>query len=161
MPKRLAFPLVAAALLMASLDASAQTPRPIPYPVMPTPAFEKAMENGTRTTTGVPGPTYWTNTANYTIAASLSPETKRLSGTETIRYHNNSPDELPFVAVHLRQNLHKENAMRNRFVPITGGITLSEVRANGQVLEESAMPPVLRHSPCPNASPSRSWPPPC
>ena len=137
MHKRLLFPLLAVTLLATTLNASAQTSRPIPYPVMPTPAFEKALENGTRTTTGVPGAAYWTNTADYTIAVSLSPETKMLSGTETIRYYNNAPDALPFVMIHLRQNLHKEDAMRNRFVPITGGITLSEVRADGQVLEEN------------------------
>ena len=137
MSKPIAFSCLIAVLLIATLNASAQTSRPIPYPVLPPPAFEKAIENGTRTTTGLPGDTYWTNTADYTIAVSLSPETKQLSGAQTIRYYNNSPDELGFVMVHLRQNLHKEGAMRNRFVPITGGITLSEVRADGQVLAES------------------------
>ncbi|MEE8042601.1 MAG: hypothetical protein V3T15_07405, partial [Pseudomonadales bacterium] len=127
MVQRLVFPLLVVVLLAASLDASAQSRRPIPYPVMPTPQFERAIEQGTRTTSGEPGPNYWTNTADYTIEVSLSPETKMLNGTETIRYHNNSPDELRFVLVHLRQNLHKENAMRNRFVPITGGIEISEV----------------------------------
>ncbi len=136
MPQRLAFPLLVFALLAFSLDASAQTRRPIPYPVMPTPQFERAIEQGTRTTTGEPGPAYWTNRADYTIEVSLSPETKMLHGTETIRYHNNSPDALRFVLIHLRQNLHKENAMRNRFVPITGGMEISEVKANGQVLQE-------------------------
>ncbi|MCH8962253.1 MAG: M1 family metallopeptidase [Bacteroidetes bacterium] len=135
MHQRPAFPLLLV-LLAVSLDASAQSRRPIPYPVMPTPQFERAVEQGTRTTSGEPGPTYWTNTADYTIEVSLSPETKMLNGTETIRYHNNSPDELRFVLVHLRQNLHKENAMRNRFVPITGGIEISEVKAGGQVLQE-------------------------
>ena len=91
--------------------------------------FERAIEQGTRTTTGEPGPAYWTNRADYAIEVSLSPETKMLHGTETIRYHNNSPDELRFVLIHLRQNLHKENAMRNRFVPITGGGPVPRPRA--------------------------------
>ena len=136
MDQRPAFLPALVLLLVFSFDASAQSRRPIPYPVMPTPQFEQAIDKGTRTTTGHPGPNYWTNTADYTIQVSLSPETKRLRGTETIRYHNNSPDELRFVLIHLRQNLHKENAMRNRFVPITGGMEVSEVKAGGRTLPE-------------------------
>lgn len=108
----------------------AQTQRPIPYPVLPPPAFLQAVEEGTRTLTGEPGPNYWTNTADYAIEATLSPVTNMLRGSETITYHNNSPDVLPYVLVHLRQNLHREGAMRNRPVPITGGIEIARVRAN-------------------------------
>lgn len=135
---RLALPLLVSVLLAFSRDASAQSQRPTPYPVIPTPQFERAVEQGTRTATGEPGPAYWTNRADYTIRATLSPETKRLHGTETIRYHNNSPDELPFVLIHLRQNLHKANAMRNRIVPITSGMEISEVKAGGEALQEGA-----------------------
>jgi len=127
--------LLAVLLLLPAL-ATAQNRRPIPYPVILPPPFQQAIENGTRTTTGEPGPNYWTNTADYDIQATLTPATKTLIGTETIRYHNNSPDTLRYVIVHLRQNLHKPEAMRNRFVPLTEGMLVSEVKVNGEVLSE-------------------------
>lgn len=33
--------------------------RPIPSPIEPSPDFQAAIERGTRTTTGRPGPRYW------------------------------------------------------------------------------------------------------
>ena len=40
---------------------AAGSERPIPYPVVPPPAFRAAVDAGTRTTTGRPGPRYWEN----------------------------------------------------------------------------------------------------
>ncbi|MFQ5570834.1 MAG: M1 family metallopeptidase [Rhodothermales bacterium] len=130
------FFLFAVLFFVLPFEGLAQSRRPIPYPVIPTPQFQQALEKGTRSSNGMPGPAYWTNTADYTIHATLSPDAKILSGTETVRYHNNSPDALPFVLVHLRQNLHKENAMRNRVVPLTDGMHIAEVRADNHVLLE-------------------------
>ena len=110
--------------------------RPIPYPVTPPPAFERAIENGTRTPSGAPGPNYWTNTADYTIDATLSPATRTLRGTMTVEYQNNAPNALQQVAFHLRQNLHKQGATRNRPVQITGGLEVSAVEYGGQPLVE-------------------------
>lgn len=128
-----------AGLMAFSIAASsqAQTKRPVPYPVMPPPQFEKAIANGTRTTTGKPGPNYWTNTAEYTIRAILSPNTKQLRGVEMIRYHNNSPDTLRQIIVHLRQNLNKAGVVRNRPQKLTGGVILTDVRLNDAPLIES------------------------
>ncbi len=136
MHQRLVYGLFAALLLCVPVRSSAQSSRPIPYPVTPTSQFERAVERGTRTATGVPGPAYWTNTADYAIEAALSPDTRTLRGTETIRYRNNSPDDLDVVFVHLYQNLHRAEAVRNREVPVTGGIHVSEVRVNGGALQE-------------------------
>ena len=41
--------------------------RPIPYPVPESPGFRRAVEQGTRTRTGRPGPKYWTQYATYSI----------------------------------------------------------------------------------------------
>ncbi len=110
--------------------------RPIPYPITPSLEYQQAVDNGTRTRTGEPGPNYWTNTATYDIRATLSPSSHDLRGRETILYTNNSPDSLHYLVVHLRQNLHKEGAIRNRSVQITGGMHLSDVDVAGEPLVE-------------------------
>ncbi|HEV2148564.1 MAG TPA: M1 family metallopeptidase [Longimicrobiaceae bacterium] len=108
--------------------------RPRPYPVLETPEFVRAVERGTRTRTGRPGPGYWTQHAQYRLSAELDPATRRLSGMGTVRYHNRSPDELRTIAVHLHPNLFAPDAIRNEKVPVTGGMELSRVVAQGRTL---------------------------
>ena len=125
-------------ILMTPAIAGAQSIRPKPYPVIPIPQFLEAVRQGTRTTTGDPGPHYWTNRARYDIDATLSPATALLRGSASATYINNSPDRLDRVFVHLRQNLHKAGAVRNRPQTLTGGVSLSEVRYEGVPLLERA-----------------------
>jgi len=127
-------------LLLAPLSVQAQKNRPIPYPVIPPPGFERALAQGTRSADGLPGPNYWTNTAEYTIKTTLSTDTRTLRGSATIRYHNNAPEALPRVAVHLRQNLHKAGAVRNRPQQLTGGLNLTDVQFKDAPLLERASP---------------------
>src|SRR5262245_54273223 len=70
---------------------TAATSRPIPYPVLETAAFRRAVERGTRTRTGEPGPRNWTQYARYALRAELDPASKRLTGEARIRYQNRSP----------------------------------------------------------------------
>ena len=125
-------------LSLATTSGLAQTLRPIPYPVIPNPRYMTAVENGTRTLIGEPGPNYWTNGADYFINATLDPSTKTIRGSETIVYANNSPDTLSFLMVHLRQNLHREGVVRNRPQRLTGGVNVLSVSAMGTVLREGA-----------------------
>jgi hypothetical protein len=123
------------ALFMAAGALGAQQDtRPRPYPVILPPSFEAAVRNGTRTFSGRPGPAYWTNYAHYTIRAELNPSTRTLTGTQTVVYHNRSPNDIPGMVLKLRQNLHRESVVRNRFVPLTGGVHLSRVVVAGQEL---------------------------
>lgn len=110
--------------------------RPVPYPVIPLPAFERAIQNDTRTPTGEPGPRYWANRARYDLEATVSPLTAMLRGTGTAVYINNSPDSLRHVYIHLRQNLHAPGAVRNRPQELTGGVHVSRVAAQGRPLVE-------------------------
>ena len=119
-------------------SAFAQVVRPIPYPVIPNPKFQTALDNGTRSEDGRPGDTYWMNTADYTIHASLSPSTNMLRGTEEVVYTNNSPDELTSIIVHLRQNLNKEGVVRNRPQKLTGGVHVTRVAFEGAELIEQS-----------------------
>lgn len=108
--------------------------RPIPGPVVPPPYFRAALENGTRSPDGRPGPEYWQTYSEYEIDARLDPRTGLLSGSETIRFHNRSPYSTPVLQLFLHQNLHQEGVVRNRVVEITGGIRLERIRVGGQDL---------------------------
>ena len=114
--------------------APARAARPIPYPITESKAFARAVERGTRTRTGEPGPKYWQQYARYTIDAELQPATNQLTAHGTIRYYNRSPDSLPVLWLHLNQNLFAPSAIRNTEVPITGGMELLRVEAAGQTL---------------------------
>jgi len=111
--------------------------RPIPYPVIPSPQFQNAVKNGTRTNNGNPGPKYWMNKASYHINATLSPASKILRGNEDIQYKNESPDTLKQLVIELRQNFYKAGNIRNRQVTLTGGMHLSMVNVNGQNILET------------------------
>jgi hypothetical protein len=125
------------ALLTVGLLPAQQAKRPLPYPVVPSPQFQQAIANGTRTTTGEPGPEYWQQWTDYDLHGRLLPEEKRLEGTAHIVYHNNSPYALPFVILHLIQNLNAEGEARNRPALVTGGVELERVAVATQVLQES------------------------
>ncbi|UCC74054.1 MAG: M1 family metallopeptidase [Gemmatimonadota bacterium] len=115
----------------------AQAPaRPIPYPVVPPPGFQRAIQNGTRTTTGEPGPNYWQQWTDYTLHARLLPDEKRVEGSARIVYHNNAPGPMAAVALHLPLNLHKEGARRNDQVEVTGGMAIARVAVDGVELPE-------------------------
>lgn len=105
--------------------------RPRPYPVFETLRFRRAVERGTRTRTGQPGPRYWQQWAVYRLEAELDPGASRLTGRGTVRYFNHSPDTLRNLFVYLNQNLFAPNAVRNEVTPVTGGMVMSRVAARG------------------------------
>lgn len=121
---------------MPAAEAIAQERRPVPYPVLYSPQYQRALDAGTRAETGEPGASYWTNTATYTIDATLSPETAQLRAAARLTYTNNSPDALLYLLVHLRQNLHAPGVVRTRPQQVTGGVHLARVTANGEALVE-------------------------
>jgi hypothetical protein len=116
--------------------ARASGARPLPYPVFESPAFKRAVDRGTRTRTGEPGPRYWTQYARYAMRAELDPVAKRLTGDARARYQNRSPDTLRLVAVQLYQNLFAPGSARNVEVPTTTGMELSRVMAQGRALPQ-------------------------
>jgi hypothetical protein len=73
--------------------------------ILPTP-------NEYRTGSGAPGPKYWQQQADYVIAVALNDQNQSVTGSETITYHNNSPDVLTFLWLQLDQNiLSQENTL--------------------------------------------------
>jgi hypothetical protein len=80
---------------------------PIPLP-QPTPV---------RSADGAPGSGYWQQRADYTITATLDTAARRITGTEQIRYTNNSPDTLRFVWMQLDQNLFRPGSVGSLLFP--------------------------------------------
>lgn len=109
--------------------------RPVANPIVAAPGYRRAVERGTRTTQGVPGPNYWQQSARYTIAARLDVPAKRLEGTTRIVYRNASPDTLRRLFVQLIQDIHREDAVRHYPTEVTGGYSFTRVAAAGRVLE--------------------------
>ncbi len=130
--------------LLLSAPLAAQNPPPPPTPAPPgaparAPAQQRDLRapvadtgifaplalppaNELRGATGAPGRAYWQQRVDYSIQATLDTAAKRLSGTEQIRYTNNSPDTLTHVWMQLDQNLFRPgsvggllNAQESRF----------------------------------------------
>jgi hypothetical protein len=60
-----------------------------------------------RAPNGAPGPRYWQQRVDYTIRATLDTAAQRITGNESIRYTNNSPDTLRFLWMQMDQNLFR------------------------------------------------------
>ncbi len=141
---RLVNVLCAAAFLAVAHPAPARArqadpsgPRPRPYPVFETHAFQRAVERGTRTRTGRPGPAYWTNYASYRIDAELEPASRTLTGRALIHYENRSPDSLDHIVLHVYQNVFLPGALHSRALPATTGMRITRVVADGVRLAEA------------------------
>jgi hypothetical protein len=66
--------------------------------------------NTYRTASGSPGKDYWQQRADYDIKVELDDINRKITGTETITYFNNSPDELSYLWIQLDQNLFEKNS---------------------------------------------------
>ncbi|HNP75592.1 MAG: M1 family metallopeptidase [Cyclobacteriaceae bacterium] len=65
--------------------------------------------NEYRTGSGAPGPKYWQQRADYAINAELNDDNQSITGSETIRYYNNSPDVLKYLWLQLDQNINAKD----------------------------------------------------
>jgi len=64
--------------------------------------------NEYRSGSGAPGAKYWQQQADYVINAELNDENQSITGSETITYHNNSPDALKYFWLQLDQNINEK-----------------------------------------------------
>lgn len=71
--------------------------------------------NEYRTASGAPGAKYWQQKADYDISCELDEPNLKLTGSETITYYNNSPDELRYLWLQLDENIHNPNSDNNRY----------------------------------------------
>ena len=137
MTRRISAIFLALALAAPALAAQAPPARPVPHPIEPPRVFERALQQGTRAASGLPGPRYWQQWADYRIRATVDAQARTLTGSESITYRNHSPDTLRVLVLKVYQNLHAPGATRNEEAEVTGGTTISRVAVGGAALEKT------------------------
>lgn len=97
--------------------------------------IKKAYANGTCDLSGAPGKNYWQNKGIYDIQIKVNADTKIVSGSETILYDNNSPDQLDILAIRFVNNMHKPQSPRSGFVSkdfLSSGLKIKSFSVNGE-----------------------------
>ncbi|MEP7348155.1 MAG: M1 family peptidase, partial [Gemmatimonadaceae bacterium] len=133
--------VIAAASVFPPVATRAQSPaqwpeRAVRRDIPLTNIIRRAFAAGTRDSTGRPGRNYWQLRTDYTIEAKLDPTTSRISGRETIRITNNSPDTLRQIGMRLDPNHFLFNVPRAApWVPSeeTDGMVISRLAVDGRV----------------------------
>jgi hypothetical protein len=124
--------------------------------------------NEIRSADGTPGPAYWQQRADYTIKATLDTATKRVTGTEQIRYTNHSPDTLRFVWMQVDQNLFRPGstgsllfAAESRFggAGFEGGFDIASLTQSSPAAPSAAVTRPRRRSSALATDPPRPLPP--
>jgi len=149
-------------LLLATLQQPTQPAQnPATLPPLPTARADTSpfrrlalpTPNLLREGSGRPGPRYWQQRVDYTIAVTLDTATHTIAGRETIRYTNHSPDTLRYIWLQLDQNLFRDDsrgAMLNppdaRFAArgFRGGFVIDGVRDVGPSGRQAARSAPLR-----------------
>lgn len=113
-------------LLMIAVCSSAvfaQTPATSNYDqhIAFDPLFYPSNGNEYRSASGEPGPAYWQNRADYKITATLDTAAQKVTGSVTITYKNNSPDNLKFLWLQLDQDIYREDSRAQATTLLTGG----------------------------------------
>ena len=115
-----------AASLLATLSLSAAPKDPFKQldDLWPTP-------DAARRASGAPGPGYWQQRADYVIDVELDEVKHRITGRETITYHNRSQDTLDYLWLQLDQNLldPKMIAAQSRTAPGFSGLSFNKLDA--------------------------------
>lgn len=88
--------------------------------------------NAYRSGSGVPGPLFWQNRADYSLDASIDPATHTLTGEAAIHYTNRSPDTLDVLWLQLDQNIYRADARAaasrpSRRTQFTDGMQIASV----------------------------------
>src|SRR3982751_3876281 len=120
------------ALLVAAGTATAQTQPPATAPAgRPARTFDSIGVGDTsifspltvrpgnmyRAGSGAPGPRYWQQRADYDLKASIDTAAKRVNGSMTLRYTNNSPDTLRYIWIQTEQNAFKSGSLNSFIFP--------------------------------------------
>ncbi|MBN2682091.1 MAG: M1 family metallopeptidase [Bacteroidales bacterium] len=101
---------------------------------------QRAIKEGTRTNTGIPGEKYFQNRADYKISAEFDPFSAKLKGSEIVAYKNNSPDTIKYLVIRLYQNIFKDDAARQVQVnaeDLHSGVKIKKLSIGENVIPES------------------------
>ncbi len=100
--------------------------------------IKAAYDKGTRSYDGKPGPNYWQNTVDYDIEVSVAPETRELSGSETITLNNNSPNPLNTIVIRLYHDVFRKGnprGMRVRDDDVNEGVDILMMTIDGMTVD--------------------------
>ena len=119
--------------------------------------------NSFRNASGAPGHEYWQTRADYKMDIHLDDEIQKITGSETITFHNNSPDALSYLWLQLDQNMRaldsetydiRTHRMSDKMSPgqlknldpsFDGGFKILEVKAaNGSDLSHTVNKTMMR-----------------
>src|ERR1700704_1101747 len=147
--------MLAFALALLALQQPTTSPLPpLPPQVGDTSPFRRLAlptPDEFREGSGIAGPRYWQQRADYTIRATLDTATHTIAGSETLRYANNSPDTLRYLWLQLDQNIYKANSRGAALSPtdarfagrgFEGGYTIEYVRAVRRVGQAAGRVPL-------------------
>src|SRR6187549_3278871 len=70
--------------------------------------------NSYRSSSGAPGPDYWQQRADYVIDVELNDDNQLVTGSETITYYNNSPENLSYLWLQLDQNILQRDGIKDK-----------------------------------------------
>ena len=88
--------------------------------------------NKFRSASGLPGPEYWQQRADYDIDVRLNDDNQTISGSETVTYHNRSPEPLSFLWFQLDQNIFRpdsDNVLTAPAPSLAGRASFNSVRS--------------------------------
>ena len=136
--KKICFFLTIFSVLTFSAQSTNQSKFKQLYDVLATP-------NSYRTASGAPGHKYYQNNAHYVMNITLNDQEQKITGSETITYENNSPDQLDYLWIQLDQNVRAKNSdsykissgdinsvgersMRRMFPSFDGGFNITSVK---------------------------------
>ncbi len=102
------------------------------YQKLFSPLFYTQNGNEYRSASGEPGPAYWQNRADYKIDVRLDEAKSEVSANMTLTYRNNSPQQLPYIWLHLDQNLFADSSRGFAKIPATGRSRYGDVNSSFQ-----------------------------
>ena len=73
-----------------------------------------ATPNMYRTASGAPGPEYYQQQADYKMDIELDDKNAKITGVETITYHNNAKESLEYLWLQLDQNRRNKNSVTKK-----------------------------------------------
>ena len=84
--------------------------------------------NEYRTASGAPGSKYWQQRADYDINVDLNEDANVITGSETITYFNQSPDQLSYLWLQLDENFHHPESNNQYDKQSTMGERMSDLQ---------------------------------
>jgi hypothetical protein len=122
---------------------------------------EVATPNVYRNAAGAPGHMYYQNRADYSMNITLNDGEQKITGEETITYHNESPDDLEYLWIQLDQNVRAKtsdtykiqsssirgasfNSLKRLHSDFDGGFKITEVSMDGKPLKHTINKTMMR-----------------